>query len=140
MRSGFTNGCVVAVVEDDVALRTAIRSLLRSRGLTVAAFAAAEDFLSSGLIDEAGCLIADLRLPGMSGLELQRLVASDRRLPTVFISAHDDPAARERVGQGGALAFLRKPFAGSSLLEVVCSVVTVPEDGARHDLPGRVYP
>ena len=111
---------MVAVVEDDESYRGALQRLLKSAGLSVLAFASAEDFLNSGRQREAGCLIADIRMPGMSGLDLQaRLNAEQCPIPTIFITAHGDEKMRLQAMRGGAVKFLAKPFDGAILLEAV---------------------
>jgi FixJ family two-component response regulator len=103
----------------------AIRSLLRSLGFQVETFGSAECLLRSARLDDVACLIVDVRLPGMSGLDLQRrLVAANRGLPMAFITAHDDPIAQRQALAAGALAFLRKPFSEESLIDAVRSALT----------------
>jgi len=112
---------VVAVVEDDESYRAALQRLLKSAGLSVLAFASAEDFLNSGQQRETGCLIADIRMSGMSGLDLQaRLNAEECPIPTIFITAHGDEKMRLQAMRGGAVKFLAKPFDGAILIEAVC--------------------
>jgi FixJ family two-component response regulator len=114
------NGKIVAVVDDDESVRTALRELLRSAGLPARAFASAEDFLKSGQQEQTGCLIADIRMPGLSGLELQaKLNADHYRIPTIFITAHGDEKMRMQALRAGAVEFLAKPFDDESLLEKV---------------------
>lgn len=111
---------MVAVVDDDGAFRAALQRLLKSAGLPVRLFASAEDFLSSGEQDATGCLIADIRMPGMSGLDLQaKLNAEDCPIPTIFITAHGDEKMRLQAMRGGAVKFLAKPFDAEILLESV---------------------
>ncbi len=111
---------MVAVVEDDESYRGALQRLLKSAGLSVLAFASAEDFLNSGQQRETGCLIADIRMPGMSGLDLQaRLNTEQCPIPTIFITAHGDEKMRLQAMRGGAVKFLAKPFDGAILLEAV---------------------
>jgi len=111
---------MVAVVEDDESYRAALQRLLKSAGLSVLAFASAEDFLNSGQQRETGCLIADIRMPGMSGLDLQaRLNAEQCPIPTIFITAHGEEKMRLQAMRGGAVKFLAKPFDGAILLEAV---------------------
>ena len=111
---------MVAVVEDDESYRGALQRLLKSAGLSVQAFASAEDFLNSGQQRETGCLIADIRMPGMSGLDLQaRLNSEQCPIPTIFITAHGDEKMRLQAMRGGAVKFLAKPFDGAILLEAV---------------------
>jgi FixJ family two-component response regulator len=109
---------MVAVVEDDESYRVALQRLLKSAGLSVLAFASAEDFLNSGQRHEIGCLIADIRMPGMSGLDLQaRLNSEQCPVPTIFITAHGDEKMRMQAMRGGAVKFLAKPFDGAILIE-----------------------
>jgi FixJ family two-component response regulator len=111
---------MVAVVEDDESYRVALQRLLKSAGLPVRLFACAEDFLNSGEQHETGCLIADIRMPGMSGLDLQaKLNADDCPIPTIFITAHGDEKMRLQAMRGGAVKFLAKPFDAGILLESV---------------------
>jgi len=111
---------MVAVVEDDESYRAALQRLLKSAGLSVLAFASAEDFLNSGRQREIGCLIADIRMPGMSGLDLQaRLNTEQCPIPTIFITAHGEEKMRLQAMRGGAVKFLAKPFDGATLLEAV---------------------
>ena len=111
---------MVAVVDDDESFRAALQRLLRSGGFRVRSFASAEDFLKSGQQHEAGCLIADIRMPGMSGLDLQAKLNADHcAIPTIFISAHGDERMRLQAMRGGAVKFLAKPFDDAVLLESV---------------------
>jgi len=111
---------LVAIVDDDESLRSAVRGLMKEAGLDARAFASAEDFLNSGLLIQTGCLIADIRMPGMSGLELQHaLNARDCRIPTIFITAHGDAKMRLQAMRAGAVEFLAKPFDDEVLLDSV---------------------
>jgi FixJ family two-component response regulator len=111
---------VVAVVEDDESYRLAIQRLLKSAGLSVQTFACAEDFLDSGWQWETGCLIADIRMPGISGLDLQAKLNADHcPIPIIFVTAHGDEKMRLQAMRGGAVKFLAKPFDGTILLEGV---------------------
>src|ERR1700720_875128 len=97
----------ISVVDDDDSVREALRSLLKSVGFEVEVFASAEEFLNSSQLLETECLILDVRMPGMSGIELQdQLATSHGGLPVVFISAHADAEARERALENGAVGFL----------------------------------
>jgi FixJ family two-component response regulator len=114
------NHKVVAIVDDDEAVRVALDGLLRSAGLTTRAFESAEAFVESGQQSQAACLIADIRMPGMSGLELQaKLNAEGCRIPIVFITAHGDAKMRLQALRAGAVEFLAKPFDDETLLESV---------------------
>lgn len=109
---------VVATVDDDRRVRDSVRSVLESAGYEGVSFESAEAFLESDAISSVTCVIADVRLPGIDGLELQRRVRGDRpKLPVVFITAHDDEEIRQQALRDGALAFLVKPFDGGELLE-----------------------
>jgi FixJ family two-component response regulator len=111
---------MVAVVDDDDLMRNALQGLLKSAGLPARAFASAEEFLNSGHQHQTACLIADIRMPGMSGLELQaRLNAERCRIPTIFITAHGDSKMRMQALRAGAVEFLAKPFDDEALLESV---------------------
>lgn len=115
-----SDGKMVAVIDDDESVRTALKELLRSVGLPAQAFASAEDFIESGQQQRAGCLIVDIRMPGMSGLELQaKLNADHYRIPTIFITAHGDEKMRMQALRGGAVEFVTKPFDDEALLETV---------------------
>jgi FixJ family two-component response regulator len=111
---------MVAVIEDDESYRVAVQRLLKTAGLSVQSFDSAEAFLDSGQQHETGCLISDIRMPGMSGLELQSKLNSDHCLiPTIFITAHGDEKMRLQAMRGGAVKFLMKPFDCEILLEAV---------------------
>jgi FixJ family two-component response regulator len=114
------NGSMVAVIDDDESVRTALKELLRSVGLPSQAFASAEDFLRSGQQRRTGCLIVDIHMPGMSGLELQAKLNADHcRIPTIFITAHGDEKMRLQALRAGAVEFVTKPFDDEALLETV---------------------
>jgi len=111
---------LIAVVDDDASVRSALEGLLKASDLPARAFASAEDFLQSGEQATAGCLITDLRMPGMSGLELQaRLRAADCGIPIIFITAHGDEQAQRQALRAGAIAFITKPFDDEILLASV---------------------
>lgn len=111
---------MVAVVDDDELLRASLQRLLKVAGLDVVSFGAAEDFLKSAKLREVGCLVADIRMPGMSGLELlAKLKAEDCPIPTVFITAHGDDKMRLQAMRAGAVEFLTKPFDDGILLKRV---------------------
>ena len=114
------NNKVVAIVDDDAAVRIALEGLLRSAGLTARAFKSAEEFIESGHQFQTACLIADIRMPGMSGLELQaKLNAEHCRIPMIFITAHGDAQMRMQALRAGAVEFLAKPFNDEALIETV---------------------
>jgi FixJ family two-component response regulator len=111
---------MVAIVDDDDMMRTALLGLLKSAGLLAQAFASADEFLRSGHQHDTACLITDIRMPGMSGLELQaQLNANNCRIPTIFITAHGDAKMRMQAMRAGAVEFLAKPFDDEALLESV---------------------
>ncbi len=130
----------VGIVDDDESVRMAIRSLLRSLGFKVETFGSAEDLLGSARIDEIACLIVDHRLPGMSGVDLQRqLLTAKRELPMIFVSAQDDPVAQRQTLTAGALAFLRKPFWAEALIDAIRSGLSHQKGGPvrTHDAAMR---
>ena len=111
---------MVAVIDDDEAFRAALQRLLKAAGFPVRSFASAEDFLNSGQQHETGCLITDIRMPGMSGLDLQaKLSAEHCPIPTIFITAHGDEKMRLQAMRGGAVKFFGKPFDDAVLLASV---------------------
>lgn len=111
---------MVAVIEDDDSYRKAVQRLLKSAGFSVQSFSSAEDFLNSGRQRKTGCLITDIRMPGMSGLDLQaKLNADHDPIPTIFITAHGDEDLRLQAMRGGAVKFMVKPFNCSLLLDSV---------------------
>src|SRR6202011_5353628 len=111
---------LVAIVDDDDLMRSALQGMLKSVGLSSQTFASAEEFLTSGQQHQTACLIADIRMPGMSGLEMQaRLNAEHCRIPTIFITAHGDAKMRMQPLKAGAVEFMAKPFDDEVLLESV---------------------
>jgi len=111
---------LISIVDDDESMREAIQSLLRSVGFRAKTFASGEQFLQSEQIEHTACLILDVRMPGMSGLELQRrLMATQCRIPIVFVTAHGEEEARSRALQEGAVDFLLKPFSEEALLNAI---------------------
>ena len=115
---------LVAAVDDDRRVRESIQSVLESAGYEAILFGSAEDFLDSGVLPRATCVIADIRLPGLHGLELQRRIRQQRaQMPVIFITAHDDDDIRQQALRDGAVDFMVKPFDASKLLENVERVV-----------------
>jgi FixJ family two-component response regulator len=111
---------LVAIVDDDDLMRSALLGLLKAVGLPARTFASAEEFLKSGHQHETACLIADIRMPGMSGLELQAQLNADHcRIPTIFITAHGDAKMRMQALRAGAVEFMAKPFDDEVLLDSV---------------------
>jgi FixJ family two-component response regulator len=119
----------ISIVDDDKSIREAIKSLLESLGFRAEVFASAEDFLNSSRLRDTECLILDMWMPEMNGLELQSaLSAADSRIPIVFISAHEDEEARVRALKAGAIDFLRKPFHEDALLNGIHSALDQHEE------------
>jgi len=117
---GIPRSPLISIVDDDESVRQALKSLLDSVGFHAETFASGEEFLNSRYLSETDCLIADVRMQGMSGLELQdRLKAANSSIPIIFISAHDDGDARTRGLRAGAVDFLQKPFSEDSLLGAI---------------------
>jgi FixJ family two-component response regulator len=111
---------VVFVVDDDVSMREALSSLIRSVGLRVEMFSSAADFLAHKRADAAACLVLDVRLPGLSGLDLQKeLLGADEPIPIIFITGHGDIAMSVRAMKAGASEFLPKPFREQDLLDAI---------------------
>jgi FixJ family two-component response regulator len=117
--AGFAREFVVAV-DDDFRVRESIESLVESAGYAPLMFSSAEEFLQSGALAGAKCLITDVRMPGINGIELQRRIRIQRPdLPVIFISAHNDDETRQRAFNEGAVSFLYKPFDAGELLEAI---------------------
>ena len=109
---------MIAIVDDDESVRVATRHLVQALGFRTSTFASAEDFLHSSHAPEWSCVISDVNMPGLSGLELQRrLAAEGRRVPIIFITAFPDKAIEERALKAGAVGFLSKPFDCNNLAE-----------------------
>ena len=115
---------LVSIVDDDVSVRRSTRRLLLSSGLRAEAFASAEDFLQSGRVAETACLLLDVRMPGMDGLELQRrLGETDWMIPIIFLSARASEEEERRALRAGAAEFLRKPVSKEALLNAIRAVL-----------------
>jgi len=115
-----TDSPLVAIVDDDELFRRSIERLVRSAGFRVEVFGSAEEFLERGDMDRTACAILDMKLPGMSGLDLQqRLIATPTPIPIVFVSAHDEAMMQANALRAGAVAFLRKPFDNRTLLDAL---------------------
>jgi FixJ family two-component response regulator len=108
---------MIAIVDDDEALREGMKSLVRSLGYAVSTFGSAEEFLKSEQVSDTSCLITDLQMPGLSGIDLQDwLIAQGHRFPIIFLTAYPDQAARMRAMKAGAIGFLSKPSSDEHLL------------------------
>ena len=119
-----SNTRIVSIVDDDAAMRRSLRNLLRSATLTVETFESAEAFLESGSLDNTGCLVLDLQVPGMGGFGLlRRLAESGARIPVIIMTAHGDDDTRQRTLEAGAMVFLEKPVRGPALLEAIRSAL-----------------
>jgi len=111
---------IVSIVDDDESIREALQGLMKVEGIPALVFASAEEFLDSGQQSRTGCLIADIRMPGMSGLQLQSKLNSDHhKIPIIFITAHGDENVRIEAARAGAVEFLTKPFDKEVLLDSV---------------------
>lgn len=118
---------LVAIVDDDPSIRNATRDLLKAAGFLTATFEDAESFLGSASRASTACLVADMRMPGMSGLELYKaLVASGDGIPTVIITAHPEQVAQSRAREAGITCYLSKPFAPDDLVECVREALARP--------------
>jgi len=116
---------LISVVDDDPSVRSSIKLLIESFGFQTAIFESAESFLQAEHLHRTSCLIADLQMPGMNGLQLQcHLAAANRAIPMIFITAYDDKESRRRAIQAGAIAFLSKPFTDDQLLRAIGAAVT----------------
>jgi FixJ family two-component response regulator len=114
------NSRLVAIVDDDESVQRALQDLIESDGLSALCFGSAEQFLDSEARNNAACLIADIRMPGLSGFELQAKLNAERcRIPVIFITAHGDAEMRIHAMRQGAVEFLSKPFDDAVLLEIV---------------------
>lgn len=111
---------LVVIVDDDRSIQIALKDLLESVGLLPECFGSAEEFLESDQLNQTACLVADIRMPGMSGFELQaKLKAEGSRIPIIFITAHGDAKMKSQAMKAGALEFLSKPFDDEILLEKI---------------------
>ena len=142
-KPGLESKAIVFVVDDDVSMREALESLVRSAGFEVETFASAQDFLDHRKADGPSCLVLDVRLPGLSGLDLQkRIVAANREIPIVFITGHGDVPTSVRAMKAGAVEFLTKPFSDQALLDAIQQAVQRDQSSRQlqaemQDLCGR---
>jgi FixJ family two-component response regulator len=119
-----SNTAVISIVDDDESIRDVISSLIRSFGLTAHAFVSAEEFLQSPHLNETSCLISDVQMPNMNGIELQRvLIEQGRRMPIIFISAFPDEAVEASAMKAGAICFLSKPFDGREIIKCIADAI-----------------
>lgn len=125
-------GGMISVVDDDESVRHSTKLLIESIGFRAAAFESAETFLKSDQLHDTACLILDIRMPGMNGIELQRELASaGYSIPIVFITSYDDKEARRRAMQAGAVAFLGKPFRDEQLLRIVRTALQLNDESTK---------
>jgi FixJ family two-component response regulator len=116
----LTKAGIIAIVDDDEPLREALGSVMKAAGFSPRTFASAEEFLACDDCDDTACLILDVRLPGMSGIELQKqLSRTNSRLPIVFVTAHGDASLRDSLTRAGAAAFFYKPVRSDALLKEI---------------------
>jgi FixJ family two-component response regulator len=119
---------MISIVDDDKSVRDATRSLLRAHGYRALAFASAEEFLQSDQVDDTSCLISDVRMPGLSGLQLQRLLTRQgRQMPIIFVSVSQEERTRAQALKAGAVGFLPKPFSAGRLIEYVRTALANPK-------------
>jgi FixJ family two-component response regulator len=124
---------IVFIVDDDVSVREALESLIRSVGLRVESFASAEEFLGRRRGDESGCVVLDVRLPNLNGLDLQKRMAKlNLDLPIIFITGHGDVPTSVQAMKAGALDFLTKPFADQDLLDAIRDAIQRHRAALRH--------
>jgi len=115
---------VISIVDDDQSMRDATSALVRSIGFAAATFASAEDFLESDHIDDTSCLITDVQMPGLSGVELQsRLIAQGRHMPIIGVTAHPEESIRTQMMEAGAVGFLGKPFNDECLIDCIATAL-----------------
>jgi FixJ family two-component response regulator len=132
------NQFIVMIVDDDESIRRAARRLIKSYGFPVETFASAEDFLSSGRLLETACLVLDVQMPGLNGLELQsRLITDGHQVPIIFITAFNDENARAQALKAGALGYLVKPFEEADLLTAINVALRRQEIGRQS--PGTLH-
>jgi len=125
----LSNPPVISIIDDDGSVRAATRNLVRSLGYVVHTFASAEDFLRSPFLNETSCVITDVRMPEMSGLDLQaHLLAKGRPFPFIFVTAFSVESDRDRALKAGATCFLSKPFDGEALIQ--CLEAALAQNGA----------
>ncbi len=124
---------VISIVDDDESMREATSALVRSLGFSVATFASAEDFLESDRVDDTSCLITDVQMPGLSGVELQsRLIADGRDMPVIGVTAYPEESIRTRMLEAGAVGFLSKPFNDERLIDCLATALKRGDQPSAH--------
>jgi FixJ family two-component response regulator len=142
-KPGAQSRAVVFIVDDEVSVREALESLVRSAGFEVETFASAQDFLDRRKADKPGCLVLDVRLPGLSGLDLQkRIVEANQEIPIIFITGHGDVPTSVQAMKAGAVEFLMKPFSDQTLLDAIQQAIKRDQSARQQqaemrDLYGR---
>jgi two-component system, LuxR family, response regulator FixJ len=127
----------ISIVDDDESMRKAIKTLVELVGIRVESFSSAEEFLSSNSLQDSACLILDVRMPGISGLELQeRLARVNHSVPIIFITAHYSEEERARAIEAGAIEYLQKPFSEKALLTAISSALAI-ESSSACDTPDQ---
>ena len=117
-------GPLISIIDDDESMRSAVVALVRSAGYDARGFASAEEFLGCGIVESFACIITDIQMPGMSGIELkQHLAASQCPVPVIMITARQEPGLEERAIASGAACFLRKPFEADALIRCLESAL-----------------
>ncbi len=124
---------LISIIDDDEAVRVATENLVRSLGFGANTFSSAEEFLKSSRLEETSCVITDVHMPGMTGVELQtRLLALGHDLPMIFITAFPEERTRERVHAAGAIGFLSKPFDGGAMIQCIDRALGRDIQATRH--------
>ncbi|HML27990.1 MAG TPA: response regulator [Hyphomicrobium sp.] len=124
---------LISIIDDDEAVRVATESLVRSLGFGASTFASAEEFLKSARLAETSCVITDVHMPGMTGVELQTyLLAQGHHVPMIFITAFPEERTRERVNAAGAVGFLSKPFDGGAMIQCIDKALGRDPEPTRH--------
>jgi|AmaraimetFIIA100_FD_contig_81_784658_length_2891_multi_3_in_0_out_0_2 FixJ family two-component response regulator len=117
---------LISIIDDDESMRCAVKSLVTSLGLNARTFASAEEFLRSSQVEHTSCLITDLQMPGLNGVELQKmLLAQDRHIPIIFMTAFPEERLRTRAIEAGALGFLSKPFESQMLINLIEKAIEI---------------
>ena len=111
---------IVSIIDDDISVRVAVADIVRSMDLTAKTFASGQDFLSANTLEDTACIVADVQMPEISGIELQQaLSARALKIPMIFITAYPDERIRAKALDGGAICFLNKPFGGAAIIECI---------------------
>jgi FixJ family two-component response regulator len=122
----LTKTAIIAIVDDDAPLREALGSVMKAAGFLTNTFATAEDFFNSANRENTACLILDVRLPGMSGIELQKRLADEKsQIPIIFVTAHGDASLRDSLMKAGAAGFLNKPVRSDALLKEIHAALRI---------------